>query len=122
MVADLIRDSPFGHIVRLVTKRKVFQYPEEKDPSLWQKYVHEEKTAHVAYHGRTESPEDHENTDEPNNAGGMSQRDQGSRSSSQTQVAEGYNETVGVKVDPEKGKDLTVIHWYGDNDPQVSPK
>ena len=27
---DIIRDAPFGQIVRLVTKNKVFQYPEER--------------------------------------------------------------------------------------------
>lgn len=118
MVADLIRDSPFGHIVRAVTKNKVFQYPEEKDPELWKKYVHEEKSGHVAYHGRTEAPEDRENIEELNNARGISQREQNSRSSSQTQVGEEYNEASGVRVDKEKGKDLNVIDWYGDDDPQ----
>lgn len=119
MVADLIRDSPFGHIVRAVTKNKVFQYPEEKDPELWKKYVHEEKSGHVAYHGRTEAPEDRENIEELNNARGISQREQNSRSSSQTQVGEEHNEASGVRVDKEKGKDLNVIDWYGDDDPQV---
>ncbi|KAK5954488.1 hypothetical protein OHC33_004210 [Knufia fluminis] len=31
MVPDVIRDAPFGQIVRFVTRNKVFQYPEEKD-------------------------------------------------------------------------------------------
>lgn len=30
MVADLIRDAPFGQLVRLITRNRVFQYPEEK--------------------------------------------------------------------------------------------
>lgn len=34
MVADLIRDAPLGQIVRLITRNRVFQYPEEKDD--WQ--------------------------------------------------------------------------------------
>jgi len=120
MVADLIRDSPFGHIVRLVTRNKVFQYPEEKDPSLWKKYLHEEKSGHAAYHGSTEAPEDRENIPELNNARGLAQRERehNSRSSSQTQVGEGYNEASGVKIDKEKGKDIHVIDWYGDDDPQ----
>jgi DHA1 family multidrug resistance protein-like MFS transporter len=95
MVADLIRDSPFGHIVRLVTRNKVFQYPEERDPELWKKYVNQEKSGYMAHHGTAEAPE--EESEELQNAQGAS----------------------GVKVDPEKGKDKHVIDWYGPEDPQV---
>jgi DHA1 family multidrug resistance protein-like MFS transporter len=119
MVADLIRDSPFGHCVRFVTKGKVFQYPEEKDHNIWKKYVNEEKSGHAAHHGTTEAPEDRDNVDELNNARGISERENDSRTSSQTQVAQGYNEASGVRVDPEKGKDLHVIDWYGPDDAQV---
>jgi len=117
MVADLIRDSPFGHIVRLVTRQKVFQYPEEKDPSLWKKYVHEEKSAHMAHHGTAESPE--EDTDELNNLRGVRTRDAADNSSDSSRtIADGYNEASGARVDPEKGKDKHVIDWYGPEDPQ----
>jgi len=114
MVADLIRDSPFGHIVRLVTRNKVFQYPEERDPGLWKKYVHEEKSGYMAHHGTVEPPE--EESQDLNNARGVRARD--SDSSARTEVGDGYNAASGAKVDPEKGKDKYVIDWYGDDDPQ----
>jgi DHA1 family multidrug resistance protein-like MFS transporter len=117
MVADLIRDSPFGHIVRLVTRNKVFQYPEERDPELWKKYVHEEKSGYMAHHGTAEPPE--EESEDLNNARGVRARD--SDSSVRTEVGDGYNVASGAKVDPEKGKDKHVIDWYGDDDPQVNP-
>jgi DHA1 family multidrug resistance protein-like MFS transporter len=117
MVADLIRDSPFGHIVRLVTRNKAFQYPEERDPELWKKYVNQEKSGYMAHHGTAEAPE--EESEELQNATGV--RDRNSRSSSNTQVGDGHNEASGVKVDPEKGKDKHVIDWYGPEDPQVRP-
>lgn len=60
---DIIRDSPIGHIVRLVTKNKAFQYPEEKDPELWKKWYNEEKSGFAAYHGQTEAPETDETDD-----------------------------------------------------------
>jgi len=111
MVADLIRDSPFGHIVRLVTRNKVFQYPEERDPEIWKKYVNREKSGHMAHHGAPEPPQDEENETTHE----MAQRDRHlSASSSQTQV----NEASGVRVDPEKGRDKHVIDWYGAEDPQ----
>lgn len=41
-----------------------------------------------------------------------------SDSSSELRVP--VNEASGVKVDPEKGRDLSIIDWYGPNDPEVS--
>jgi len=108
MVAELIRDSPFGHIVRLVTRNKVFQYPEERDPEVWKKYVNQEKSGHMAHHGAPEPPNDNGNDTTHERDGNVSD------ASSQTQV----NEASGARVDPEKGKDRYVIDWYGDEDPQ----
>lgn len=31
-----LRDTKFGHVVRLITKNKVLQYPDEVDPAKWQ--------------------------------------------------------------------------------------
>lgn len=118
MVADLIRDSAFGHIVRLVSKGKLFPYDEEKDPELWKKYLNEEKSGHAAYHGRTEAPE--QDVDELHQARGLRAREgNDSEASSRTEVAEGFNEASGVRVDPEKGKDVNIIDWDGDDDPHV---
>ncbi|KAG9205955.1 hypothetical protein G6514_006233 [Epicoccum nigrum] len=114
MVADLIRDSPFGHIVRLVTRNRCFQYPEEKDPELWKKYVNQEKSGYVAHHGDTSPPE--EESEELRRARGMRERE-GSESS-QTEVGDEYNYASGVKVDQEKGKDHHVVDWFGPDDPQ----
>ncbi|OSS45888.1 hypothetical protein B5807_09639 [Epicoccum nigrum] len=114
MVADLIRDSPFGHIVRLVTRNRCFQYPEEKDPELWKKYVNQEKSGYVAHHGNTSPPE--EESEELRRARGMRERE-GSESS-QTEVGDEYNYASGVRVDQEKGKDHHVVDWFGPDDPQ----
>ncbi|KAJ4350693.1 GTPase-activating protein [Ascochyta clinopodiicola] len=114
MVADLIRDSPFGHIVRLVTRNKCFQYPEEKDPSLWKKYVNQEKSGYVAHHGNTSPPE--EEVEELQNARGV--RDREGSESSNTEIGDEYNHASGVRIDQEKGKDQHVIDWFGPDDPQ----
>ncbi|KAF9695857.1 hypothetical protein EKO04_006252 [Ascochyta lentis] len=114
MVADLIRDSPFGHIVRLVTRNKYFQYPEEKDPNLWKKYVNQEKSGYAAHHGDTSPPK--EEVEELQQARGV--RDREGSESSHTEVGEDYNHASGVRVDQEKGKDLHVIDWFGPDDPQ----
>ncbi|KAF2856096.1 MFS general substrate transporter [Plenodomus tracheiphilus IPT5] len=117
MVADLIRDSAFGHIVRLVSKGNLFPYDEDKNPELWKKYLNEKKSGHAAYHGSTEAPE--EEVEELNQARGLRAREEThSETSSHTQVADGFNEASGVRVDPEKGKDVHVVDWYDENDPQ----
>ena len=115
MVADLIRDSPFGHIIRLVTQDKYFQYPEEKDPNLWKKYVNQEKSGYVAHHGNTSPPE--EEVDELRQARGV--RDREGSESSRTEVGEEFNYASGMRIDQEKGKDQHVIDWFGPDDPHV---
>lgn len=113
---DLIRDTIFSHILRLLTGGKVFKYPEEEDPSLWKKYVHAEKSANMARHGQTEAPED--------DGERQSRRSQTRSSSSDTAVSSGegrtVNEPIGRIVDKEKGKDVHVVDWYGPDDPEVS--
>lgn len=117
MVAELIRDSPFGHIVRLLTRNKVLQYPEERNPDLWKKYVHQEKSGFMAHHGTTDAPDEH--APELEEAHGVrSREDNRSNASSHTHVPDGVNEASGVKVDTEKGKDKHVIDWYGPEDSQ----
>lgn len=77
-MADLIRDSAFGHCVRLVTKGKYLQYPEEQDADIWKKYVSHEKSGYAAYHGHTQPPE--EETEELTQARGVRSREQGNDS------------------------------------------
>jgi DHA1 family multidrug resistance protein-like MFS transporter len=124
--ADLIRDTAFGQIVRVSTKRKYLQYPEEKDPELWRKWVSEEKSANAARYGAIEPPEEVESDEKSDDEkGGEGHRNQeqattDSTATSQTRIPDdaNVNETSGVKVDPEKGMDKTVIHFLPD-DPHV---
>ena len=125
-MADLIRDTAFGHLIRFVTRSKYLQYAEERDPSIWTRYIDEKKSAHLAHHGDTNSPEDGAAIE---GLGGVRTRENGghdsengghdSETSSQTRVGEeGVNHASGVKVDTEKGKDVHLVTWYGDNDPE----
>jgi len=51
---DLIRDTIPSHLLRLATGGKVLQYEEERDPSLWKRYVDKENSGRLAHHGNTE--------------------------------------------------------------------
>ncbi|EXJ68716.1 uncharacterized protein A1O5_08510 [Cladophialophora psammophila CBS 110553] len=57
---DLFRDTVVGQILRLVTGRRILQYPEERDPSIWQRYLNVEKSANMAIHGSTAPPQQEE--------------------------------------------------------------
>lgn len=89
-------------------------------PEIWKKYVSHEKSGYAAYHGSTQPPENADEIDELTQAHGVRSRDDrhDSETSSRT-IGNGVNEASGVRVDPEKGKDLHVVDWYGPDDPQV---
>ena len=109
MVYELIRESAFGQIVRLITRNKVFQYPEEKDLSFYEKYINHDKSRNMAVHGSTEPPEDFEKKH-------AAKSPQDPESSTST-IAD--NEASRYPTDPEKGRDVTMIDWYGPDDPEV---
>ena len=130
---ELIRDTVFGHILRFLTKGKVLQYAEEKDPSLWKQYVDRDQTKHMALHGHTgdETPEEKQEREysptdgtQSNGSGnGNVQEAKLSDDSSRSRAQDGeppLSSTItGQKIDPEKGRDTTIVTWYGDNDPEV---
>lgn len=135
---ELMRDTAFGQVVRLVTKGRFFKYLEERDPSLWKKYVNEEKSGRAAHFGVEGGAIQQPGEDEemPQGIGGVRTREDGnteplepvgdrrsSDGSSRTQVGEGekeeeanYNNASGIKVDPEKGRDLHIVDWFGPDD------
>jgi DHA1 family multidrug resistance protein-like MFS transporter len=139
-IINLIRDTPFGHTVRFITRGKWLQYLEERDPHAWKKYVHEEKSGYAAHHGTTDPHNDESDMeDRPiQGLGGIRTREGGeteylqgrqpsdpdSTTTSQTRVPEdgvNYNHASGVKVDPEKGRDIHLIGFIP-NDPEVCKK
>ena len=88
-------------------------HPEDLDTNLWKKYVHEEKTANIAHHGHTgEQDASRDSSKEDRRASTTSNE------TSQTRFDEEHpTNDIGMRVDPEKGKDLNVIH-FEDNDPE----
>jgi len=135
-MAELFRDTAFGHLVRLVSRGKLLQYPEERDPSIWQQYVDEKKSANLAKYGTAEPPKDDdedgngsdeklEKEQQADDASPTRQRNttrMPSSGSERTRVDEDANATVnrvsGVKVDSEKGRDINLVTWYGADDPE----
>jgi DHA1 family multidrug resistance protein-like MFS transporter len=63
-MSNLIRDSAFGRLVRFASSNKYFTCAEERDPSLWKKYVHEEKSGNAAHHGHIGARGDDSDTED----------------------------------------------------------
>lgn len=114
---ELIRDTVFGHLLRILTKGKVLPYAEDRDPTLWKRYVDGSASGRMAHHGHLGEEE----KDEIHDTGGDSSTI--ARRSSETRIgspeAARINSASGVRVDPEKGKDVTMVTWFSDNDPEV---
>ena len=117
-MSELIRDTVFGHCVRLITRAKYFQYAEEKDPTLWKQYLHHEKTEHMARHGRLGQggiSSDHSDGDNAN----IEDPELSSQHSSETRLGQlRTTNTIGQKIDQEKGRDVNIVAWFGDDDPE----
>lgn len=138
---SVLRDSAFGSLVRLATKGKYFRFLDERNPELWKEYVNQKKSGHLAHHGTAEPDEDGDGAS-LQGIGGVrtregrgfdtekdgeleSEKDRDSSEGSpdakrRLSKEEGteYNRASGIKLDPEKGRDLHLIDWL-DDDPEV---
>lgn len=130
-MSELIRDTAFGHIVRFVFGSKYLKYAEEKDPSLWKQFINKEQSGFAAHHGNTEredcDPEKMDTVDNRDPPSNEKDRENSDTSSGHDipdkpeDVPKGYNQASGVKIDPEKGRDLNIVDWNGPDDPEVCP-
>ena len=129
---DLLRDSVFGHLVRFLTKNRVFQYPEEKDPALWKRYLDREQTRNMALYGHPIlSPEEQKEKDSqvqtpPQSASGFhtpTDESADTLAKEKTQTLDGghqmHSTLTNQRVDTERGRDASMVSWYGDDDPEV---
>lgn len=130
MAKELIRDTAFGQIVRLVTRGKFLKYAEEREPERWKWYVDEEKSGNLAHHGSLEPAKTNETTGSNDGLRGIRTREgipgwenssrnrEPSDSSQQTRTPEDgaeYNEASGKKVHPEKGKNIHLVTFMPDD-------
>ncbi|TVY93904.1 Caffeine resistance protein [Lachnellula willkommii] len=125
-MSELVRDTCFGHVLRLATGGRVLQYEEDIDPSLWERYIDKEKSGRMAHHGHTAEEEKNEensgsNDDVSDQRQTAAEHNQpsSSRDTSDTRVGsqdQQRNDPSGVIVDPEKGRDVSIVTWYGAGD------
>ena len=125
-MTTLIQDSIAGHFLRILTNARFFKYAEERDPSLWKRYTNIEKSSRLAYHGRTGSvniPDgDTLRPSGSSESGARAGADAGARripSSAWWHGGSQFQGLTGTRIDPEKGKDVYLVDWWDENDPEV---
>lgn len=107
-MSSLVRDSAFGQLVRFVSGRRLFQYPEEKYPFLWEKYVNVEKSVNIATTGTTRPAPKW-------NMEAFLIDEDSDWESMDTQFGDDLNvrtSITGAPVDPEKGRNLDVRIFF----------
>lgn len=50
---ELIRDTVFGHFLRLISKGKIWPHEEDQDTSIWKHYIDTEKSGRMVHLGHT---------------------------------------------------------------------
>jgi len=101
---DLLRESFFGRLLHLASGGKLFQTPEQIDPSLLDRYMP------AGFHSPSEktlAPSTQQNTGSPPSP--TSEKHEGAN--------RWYDPPFG-KLDAEKGKDHQLVDWL-ENDPEV---
>ena len=140
-MAALIRDTVFGHFVRFVTKGRYLQFIEEKDPSLWKRYLDREQTQNMALFGHAELTTNEEKernitagtppepatppgavSGEPTPSDDTSGSLHQEKTQEDTERRHGQMHSIltNHRLDTEKGRDATMVTWFGDDDPEVS--
>ena len=114
-MAELIRDTVFGHCVRFITKGKLLQYAEEKDPRLWKQYIDRDQTINMAIYGNPEGTEPKDTSPSSEDSSQTRTADVGQPEHNQL-----HSTITAQKVDTEHGRDMTMVTWFGDNDPEVA--
>lgn len=98
-MAARFRDTAFGQIVRFLSGNKLFRYPDEIDPSLWEKSLSRGSPS-------TSSPsQDHADADS-------------STKESDTQGLDSRRLSANHAV--EDGQNVCLVDWYGPDDLEVS--
>ncbi|KIW99824.1 uncharacterized protein Z518_10752 [Rhinocladiella mackenziei CBS 650.93] len=141
---ELFRDTVAGQLLRLITNRCILQYPEERDPLIWQKYLKREKSAVHSVTAPPSAAEKEELSTRPIDPGVLQsnplsaedKEELNTRSpsdSSSTSIASRPSKTLsttvendnplvrtlsGQRVNLEKGRGADMVDWYGPDDPE----
>ena len=135
-MTELFRDTPFGHLLRFVSRGKILQYPDEADPSIYSQYLAKKQSQRDSSASREEKSEEPP-AERPQLRNTLSRteslslynelsrthsaRSQQKASQQEAGTGEQYGSainTVANGAEGEKGDDPNLVTWYGDHDPE----
>jgi DHA1 family multidrug resistance protein-like MFS transporter len=118
-MANQIRDTPFGHLIRFLSSNKLLQYPDELDSSLYKKWVQANKDATVA-HLHLDSQEHKQHKQDNRNSATLKEAANPavpSPSDSSEEKENRPNASNHPMIDADKN--IYLVGWYGLSDPEV---
>jgi hypothetical protein len=123
-MASFFHDTVFGQLLRLLSPGNFMQYPDEKDPTILQRYVGTNTDGHPT---DLRSQNSHEvypnnataNTELPPSSHILDQTASQNTSNNKEADGEEQNNDGSISLDPEEGYDKNIVDWYGDMDLEV---
>ena len=112
---DHVRDTVFGHAVRLLSRNQLLQFPDEVDPTLWKQCIHREPI------GTPSTSEGQDNSAEagatastpPSHDVEKAAEDDHEEASAERSLQQNLN------LGHEKPDGVILVDWYGPDDPEV---
>ena len=111
-MADLMRYTVFGQLLRLVSRGRLLPWPEQTNPSLVEKYLVNEPDTVT----RTPHPGARRQSADTGRLGSRSESESTSTLSATSKIDE--DGITGMRGLEEKGQDRCLVDWY-ENDPEV---
>jgi DHA1 family multidrug resistance protein-like MFS transporter len=103
MMTTQIRDTQFGHVVRFLSREKLFRYNDEIDPSFY------ESPIHVNLEPGADIPDD--DRDGQARDGGVASKEQDRQHGDPWDTHTSPNRKIEDEV--------IIVDWYGPDDPEV---
>lgn len=105
-----MQSTIFGQLLRWISRKAIYKYPDEIDPSLWKSSVHQVASQEFQQSQQSQEPE-HTNGHTNKSETGI-QKD-GTRN--------GDIEKDTISMPPrDSSHDVLVVGWYGPDDPEAS--
>ena len=118
-MGDYFHDTVFSQIVRLISGKRLLQFPDELDPDLWKLYVQKESTAASSTSGEQNilgEPNDHAAASVSDGSEKPQDRGTGISSEQDLEDKQAVNQEI---TSHEKTKDVILVDWYGPDDREV---
>lgn len=105
-----MQSTIFGQLLRWISRKGIYKYPDEIDPSLWKSAVHEVASQEFQQSQQLQEPE-HTNGHTDESETGIQKDGTGNRDA----------EKNAISMPPRDGSQhVLVVGWYGPDDPEAS--